>query len=283
VSIDPVTNLPTINPKFFRDVLEGAKMPNSPDGLWRTMLDWGESQMNKEAKVYSDPGVRADLIGRMGASDRPTTEIEILRAEADGKLAHPDATQLRTLQQAILKRPEGESIKSNRDGFWKNYASSIDGGMGEFGMHTALGSQKVYEAQMDARRQEEALRAAGKDPGLVYDPRSPEYFGKPENLARYHVSYTDAMKYEKQVKDQQSGKAPVSPLNPTFPAPAAVPAPGKQSGPPPRPAALGGVAALQWNPTTQQFRDAASGQLYDRAGNEIKAAAPSFADRFRGQ
>lgn len=277
VSIDPVTNRPVINPRFFKDVIEIAKMPNAPDNLARTMLDWGESQQNKEAKVYSDPGVRADLIGRMGASDRPTTEIEILRAEADGKLAHPDANQLRTLQQAILKRPEGESIKANRDGFFKNYAPSIDGGL-EFGMHSALGSQKVYEAQMDARRQEEALRAAAKDPGLVYDPRAPEFFGRPENIARYHVSLTDAMNYEKNVKNEKTG---------TFPAPPAAPAPGKQSGPPPRPAALGGVAALQWNPTTQQFRDATSGQLYDRAGNVIKTPAAqtaplSFKDRFTG-
>jgi hypothetical protein len=283
VSVDPVTNRPVINPKLFRDAIEVAKMPNAPDGLARTLLDWGESQMNKEAKVYSDPGTRADLVARMGASDRPTTEIDILRAEADGKLAHPDANQLRTLQQAILKRPEGESIKANRDGFFKNYAPSIDGGI-EFGMHSALGSQKVYEAQMDARRQEEALRAAGRDPGLVYDPRAPEFFGRPENIARYHVSLTDAMKYEASVKNEKTGTAPAnpSPSGATYPAPAALPTPGKQSGPPPRPAALGGVASLQWNFDLQQWRDRTSGQLYDRAGNAIKTPVLNFKDRFTG-
>lgn len=279
VSIDPVTNRPIINPRFFKDAIEIAKMPNAPDGLARTLIDWGESQMNKETKIFTDPGVRADLLGRIGAPDRPTTEIDILRAEANGKLAHTDANQLRALQKAVQERPEGESIRRSRDGFFKNYAPSIDGGI-EFGMHSALGSQKVYEAQMDARRQEDALRQAGKDPGLVYDPRAPEFFGRPENIARYHVSLADAMKYESSVKNEKTGAAPA---NPTIPAPPAQPVPARTSAPPPRPAALGGIAALQWNPTTQQFRDAASGQLYDRAGNEIKAQVPTFNERFRGQ
>ena len=284
--IDPLTNRVILKPDYFQKAQDIARIEGSPQAatIAKTYLDWGRMQQNDEIKVRSDPSVRADLFGRIGATGQPTTEVDIRRAEADHKLSSTDAHQLLNLQQAVLKRPEGESIKAGRDGFWKNYASSVDGYMSEFGIHSALGSQKVYEAQMDARRQEEELRKEGKDPSLVYDPRkgNPYFFGQPENLARYHVSMVDAQNYERNLKNEKSGKMPANPLNPTFPAPSVQPAPGKESGTPPRPAALGGIAALDYSKSRQQWRDLASGKIYDRAGNEIKSEQSNFNDRFRG-
>jgi len=54
-----------IHPDYFKRALDIAKMPNAPDGLARTLIDWGESQQNKDEKIRSDPGVKQDFIDRM--------------------------------------------------------------------------------------------------------------------------------------------------------------------------------------------------------------------------
>jgi len=108
-----------------------------------------------------------------------------------------------------IRTPDGAALGQDRAEFFKKYAASIDGAM-DLGGHSALGSQRMYAFQMEARRIENDLRTKGLDPHLAYDPSSQYFVGKPENIARYRVSMQDAQGYEKSLKE--GIKAPPIPL-----------------------------------------------------------------------
>lgn len=94
-----------MKPDFFNQALDLAK--KNPDSAIaattvKTLIDWGEHQQNQRAQpVVSDPQVKADLLTRMFDPNSPTSQIDILRAEADGKLATHDGTTMRGLQKAV--------------------------------------------------------------------------------------------------------------------------------------------------------------------------------------
>lgn len=102
-TIDPQTGRPIINPKFSQDLLDVAK--NNPDApsmatTVRTGLSWIEHQQNlKDQPTRSDPTVKADLMTRIFDPTRPTTEIDIMRAEVEGKIAPHDGTIMRQMVQ----------------------------------------------------------------------------------------------------------------------------------------------------------------------------------------
>ena len=66
----------------------------------------------------------------------------------------------------------------------------------------------TYFAETDARRQEAELRRQGKDPNLLYQPGSPEFYGRPENISRFKASLTDLMHG---LRQEQTGPAPAMP------------------------------------------------------------------------
>lgn len=96
---------------------------------------------------------------------------------------------------ADLKTPEGQALTQDRNEFVKRYAGTIDGYLAEMGVHSALGQQKIYAFERDARRLERELKKKGQDPHSLYDHTSPNFFGKPGNLQKYQVSMQDAMAY----------------------------------------------------------------------------------------
>lgn len=108
VTIDP-TGKPIVDPKFFRDALEIARRnPNAPSAAQtvRTLLDWGEAQQRvRNEPVVSNPAVRTDLIERMFDPNRPTTQIDILGAEARHDLDGHDATTLRQMVTQLEETP----------------------------------------------------------------------------------------------------------------------------------------------------------------------------------
>jgi hypothetical protein len=119
ITIDPNTNRPIISPKFFKDSLDIAR--NNPDApsaalTARTLLDWGEHQQAMKASVVSDPATTSDLNGRMFDSSRPTSELDVMRAETDGKLSHTDAqTQLGIISRRD-RMPTDPQFKLAMDG-----------------------------------------------------------------------------------------------------------------------------------------------------------------------
>lgn len=96
VSID-ANGTVTIKPDFFR---QAASLParhlDAPEATTtaRTLLDWGEHQQAlaaKETKVVSDGATVHDIDSRMFLPEGQTTEMDVLRAEAAGKLGRTDA------------------------------------------------------------------------------------------------------------------------------------------------------------------------------------------------
>jgi hypothetical protein len=127
----------------------------------------------------------------------------------DGKLNNGDFNFLLKAHQD-LRSPEGVSLNATRGEFFKRYASSIDGAM-DFAGHSALGQQKLYTFEMDARRVENDLRTKGLDPHLAYDPSSEFFLGKPANLSKYHVSMQEGMKYQQQVSGEPDKSTDATP------------------------------------------------------------------------
>jgi hypothetical protein len=98
VQVDPQTNQTTIKPQFFKDALDIARRnPDAPNAAEtvRTMLNWGEAQQNKENKAITDPTVASAIDARMFTADDPVSKMDILKAEASGKLSRSDA-EIRT-------------------------------------------------------------------------------------------------------------------------------------------------------------------------------------------
>jgi hypothetical protein len=91
----------------------------------------------------------------------------------EGSLSEKDFNQFRA-ELVARKTPEGAALEKDRSAFFKNYAQSIVGR----DYDPVIGSPKLYAAEMDARRMEADLRKQGKDPHTLYDPSSPDFFGK---------------------------------------------------------------------------------------------------------
>jgi hypothetical protein len=74
------------------------------------------------------------------------------------------------------KSATGEPIAKARTDFFKAYATSFSD------------DQTQYAATQEARRREKILQAKGDDPQSLYDPKSPNFFGSPENLENFNTS-----------------------------------------------------------------------------------------------
>jgi hypothetical protein len=213
------------------NALEASTMPQNagdpprlPDNYWSTMrelathpgaaLEPGRlAQMVRNGEILTDklnkpePLARVshnttmDLLNRMRATDetRLTDNTAIYEAYGAGKLSRADFTFLNG-EFASARTPQGARLEKDRGEFFKRFAASVDGAM-DFGGHSALGSQRMYAFEMEARRQEEDLRKQGKDPHQIYDPSSPNFIGK--LVPKYHVSMSEAQGFEKQIQAEK--------------------------------------------------------------------------------
>jgi hypothetical protein len=210
-----VGDRPTLPKDYWDKMRELARHPGAAlePGRLKTMVTNGDTitnRMNKpEPLSVVSHQTTMELMKRFRATDDSRLEgdeaTKAVYAKYDeGKLNTSDFRL--ALNEANLKTPEERAIAQDRKEFFKQHALAIDPSFGA----TAEGTQKIYFAEMDARRQEAVLRKQGKDPHLVYDPRSEYYFGKPENLQKFKASLTDLMRG----LQQETGAAPT-------PAPAA--------------------------------------------------------------
>lgn len=195
-----------------------AKAVWADDTLTRTAKERTVRLVERElkpetaAKVSNENylGVLKDI--RSGKIDN----VDPIYAErTDGRLNRADFNQaLKDL--ADFRGPDGGTLAKGRSEFFKRYAPTIDGAVGDGGIHSTLGLQKMYEAEQDARRQETALRTKGLDPNLVYDPRSEYFFGRPQNIAKYHVSLQDDQAYRTQIENARKASAQPKPREETI-------------------------------------------------------------------
>jgi len=200
-----------------------------------------------------------DLLTRIRATDQtklPDTNA-IYDAYQQGKLSNADFNFL-TREFTNLRSPQGEALGRDRSEFFKRYAATIDGAKDLLTPgHSPLGQQKMYEAEMDARRREEDLRKKGLDPHLLYDPGSEYFFGKPNAIGKYRVSLQDATNYQAALDKGGNIGGPnktvtgVEVINQP---------PGAKTFVPPN--------NWQWSQSRQQYRDP-SGVLYDVTGKKV--------------
>ena len=144
----------------------------------------------------------------------PMTEDQINGAYSKGDLNY--AARNRLLKDFQDDRgPGGEALAKDRTDFFRNFASTIDPGRDQAtgAGASALGSQKIGEAQQEARRMEGVLRSQGKDPHSLYDPKSPDYFGN--SVTRFRPTLAEKAAFDAQLKaDQAKTGAPAKPAAP---------------------------------------------------------------------
>lgn len=199
---------PQLPPDYWQKLRDLATHPGAAlePGRLRSMVQQGEAiteRLNKpEPPSQGSHAETMKLLGQIRATDekRLTSNAAIYDAYQAGKLTNADFTFLAKEYEA-LRTPEGAALGHDRGEFFKRYAGTIDAGLDEMGVHSALGQQQMYAAEMDARRQEGEMRRKGLDPHLIYDPRSEYFFGKPANIMKYHVSMQDVLRERKNAKD----------------------------------------------------------------------------------
>lgn len=179
--------------------------------------------VNREMKPETSARISAQTsVGIMRQMRDPNADPQAIRnAIFDARTKDPGEAGSITkadfadLQKQLidLKTPEGAALASDRSDFLKRYAPTIDPSMGDiqsmqFGHHTALGLQKMYEVEKTLGRQEQMSRKAGQDPHSLYDPASPNFFGKPENLMKYRATMQDAATYQASLGGSKNLTAP---------------------------------------------------------------------------
>jgi hypothetical protein len=263
VEIDPATNRPSIKPDYFKRSLEIAKMPNAPDGLARTLIDWGEHQQNlKDTAIRSDPVVKQDFTERMFSSDHPVTEIDLMRAQINGKLSKDDFASMSHMVKTLEESPmKGPIWKDTMDAVKSELVLNIPGLQGKD--IVGIGNYAKF-AQAFIPQYQAAVRAGTLPPNAL-DVKDPESMIS-KAMAPFKRSQADRL------RDYTTAAGGIN-----FGGDVPEPKPaggGRMVSGVPVPPALGGVAALQYNPSKQLWRDTASGKVYDRAGKEVVPALP---------
>jgi hypothetical protein len=195
-----------VDPKAMQNVIDiETKYPGANTADSQHMISFLRATQREQREVInSDQTVRGDLLQRFSSPDKVPTEQEILRAEVLHQLSPQDSREMLALQKAITQRPGGEALKRDHAEFFKQYGPTIDPEM-KLGNPTPLGAQAMYRAEMDAYRQEEALRQRNIDPHELYQPNSPNFLGK--NISSYRPSLADQAAYNSQLKTDRNRPA----------------------------------------------------------------------------
>ena len=230
-----------------RDVVNDPK-------LNRTAKERMIGIIEREVKAETSARVsNANYIGILSdiRSGKINNVNAIYQARIDGKIDKGDFNQA-LKDFSDFRSPEGETLAKNRGEFFKHYAPAIDPAM-EAGKASAAGSVQLYAAEKEARRREADVQSKGGDPNSVYDPSSPNFFGKPENIARFHVTAQAATKYQATL-DQLNLTGPDKKIT------------GVQYG---DTSSFRAPPDWQFSASRQQYRDKA-GNLYDMNGKPVK-------------
>lgn len=125
-----------------------------------------------------------------------SNKIDEARSKAPGTPGSLTRKDWVDLHQDLIDRktPQGRALAEDRDRFLNSVAGpSIDGGMAG-NVHSALGRIQMNEVYQALKREEDVLKSKGLSPHLLYDNRSPEYFGK--RLGPYTRSMQDTLNYQ---------------------------------------------------------------------------------------
>jgi hypothetical protein len=278
VTIDETTGKPIFNQRFSQDVLDvlhaNPDAPNAADTT-RTYLNYIE-QKQREAErpetIVTNQKVYDDLINRMDDPNNPTTEVEILRAAANPdhsqRISDKDTKHANDLRKALTEQP----IKSPA---FKNVVADAKAqlGSGDLGMHRF---HQFFEELVPIvqRLEREGKLTPGdlstRDPNSLYNKVLKQYLLNPnEKMTDTFMKHFGIGASPEDAKNfLQQPTFPPPPTN--APPPTTAPSAERRVGNTVVPTELRGIAALQYNTKTGQWRDQTSGIVYDSAGREIK-------------
>jgi len=241
----------TIKPGAIKQALDIArKYPEAGAAPADTMLKFIQSQQNQERKVVDNPAVVTDLSNRLFDPNNPLTEMDLMRASTKGDISDHTYTKLKgmigDLETSPLKGPvyqdtmkaahstlvlTGVGIPGKDDVGEQNYAKFVQSFIPQYIAKSRAGTLEPNALDV-------------KDPNsMISKAMQPFRRGLTERINDYMSSL---------------GGAAVTTTNGVT---------SRLYGGVPAPAALGGIASLQRNPTTGEWRDQATGKSYNKDGS----------------
>lgn len=208
-----LTDISSKNPRIVNDPV-AQKILNDPN-LTKTDRRNLLNYVERELKPETDTRISAQTFnGLLRDLRQPNADASAIMQKAwdarltdagkSGSLTQPDFDRVRK-EIEDRKTPEGMALAQDREEFFKRYERTIDPQINAEGTHTPLGDQKIYQARRDARQMEAQLRAQGKDPHSLYDPNSPNFFG------RQITGYRPTLQEQTDFKAQEARDTKVQP------------------------------------------------------------------------
>jgi len=202
------------NPKFddpvAQDILNDRDLTKQDK---RNLLNFRDRELKPETSARQSQATFTDLLRQLRAPDVDARELEqkawdarLTDAGKPGSLSQPDFDRFRK-ELLDRKTPDGAALAHDRDEFFKRHNATIDPmrdkttGAGG----SAIGDQKIYQAEQAARQQEAMLKAKGQDPHSLYDPASPNFFGK--QISRFRPTLQEEADFAAQLKKDQGPTA----------------------------------------------------------------------------
>lgn len=169
----------------------------------------------KNISEQTAAGLMRDLHDPNADTDKVMEAAWQARLKDPGKPGSMDETHFNSIRKEIIDRktPEGAAIAQDRALFLKRYELQIDTSrdvVNGNAVPSPLGQANMLRAETDMRRRETELRKAGQDPHSLYDPNSPNFFGKPENIAKYQPTMQEKNEYANRLKATEAVKQPVA-------------------------------------------------------------------------
>jgi hypothetical protein len=204
---DYLLKLTAGNPKFndpiTKEILNDGELTKQDK---RNLINFRERELKPETQAALSQQTLTGLFRELRQPDVDTRALEqkawdarLTDAGKPGSMTQPDFDRFRK-ELADRKTPDGLALAHDRDEFFKRYIATIDPqrdkATGAGG--TALGDQKIYEATNAAKQQEAMLKAKGQDPHSLYDPASPNFFGK--QISKYRPTLAEQAQYNAQLK-----------------------------------------------------------------------------------
>lgn len=97
----------TVKPDFYKKVMDTeTKYPGAATERARSMINWGQSeQREKRETIITDKTTQAALYDGLFNTDKPTSDVDILKASAEHKLDAHDTSVLLNLSKAMEEQP----------------------------------------------------------------------------------------------------------------------------------------------------------------------------------
>ncbi len=178
----------------------------------KNLINIIEREAKPETERRISEATTVDFLRRMRAPDADLPKILNDAYDARGKdpgtagsLTRADFNEIRG-EISGRRDPVQAALDKSRGEFFNRYISTIDPnrdkatGLGG----SALGDQKIYQAAQDAKRLERVLESKGQDPHSLYDPTSPNFFGK--SIQKYRPTMQEETDFKKQLQADKSRK-----------------------------------------------------------------------------